>query len=110
MPQCYNHPRMHIDFIATEVGFTDEGLGGASNANSDAAYHYILFGEQDDGVYFEYDDQSNGSVREIADVRICDDHVIFSLRDGKRVTVRCGASEADWATLLEGVASVFATR
>jgi len=52
---------MPLDFTATESGF-DNGMGGASNAAGADDLHYVLFGKDGDGVYFEYDDQIHDSI------------------------------------------------
>ena len=84
---------MPIVFEATEAGFLD-GLGGASNAVESSDYHYVLFGKQVDeqdpsntGVYFEYDDQVNGSVNTVEKVLIAENEVTFFL-DGESIVVR----------------------
>jgi hypothetical protein len=43
---------MPLDFTATESGF-DNGMGGASNAAGTDEQHYVLFGKDADGIYFE---------------------------------------------------------
>ena len=60
---------MKIEFTATEIGcFEDLGAisCGASNAESNEEYHYINLQRaadpddpDDDGIYFEIDDQGN---------------------------------------------------
>jgi len=59
-----------IEFTASEIGYYEEYETiscGASNADSDEENHYINFqraseigSPDDDGVYFEIDDQING--------------------------------------------------
>jgi hypothetical protein len=100
-------------FSATEAGFQD-GLGGASNNRSKGASHYVLFGLQEDnqhsgnsGVYFEYDDQANGSVNGVEHVIVSNDMVEFLLADGTKIVVVRKMPEQDWASFLHGIDSVF---
>ena len=102
-----------MEFIATESAFHD-GLGGASNAAADAEYHYVLFGNQVDdqhpenaGLYFEFDDQINGSVNNVLSVTIALKVVTFALRDGQSIVVRRGMAQADWLQFLEGIGNTF---
>ncbi len=103
---------MSIDFEATDAGF-EEGLGGASNIASTAEYHYVLFGEQVDelyaentGVYFEYDDQSNGTVNGVRSVVVEDRKVTFEL-DAETIVVRCRVEDGSWDAFLRGIEEVF---
>lgn len=100
-------------FSATDAGFQD-GLGGASTAHSEGASHYVLFGFQEDsqhpgnnGVYFEYDDQTNGSVNGVEHVIVSNDMVEFLLADDTKIVVVRKMPEHDWASFLHGIDSVF---
>jgi hypothetical protein len=102
-----------MKFSATEAGFKD-GLGGASNSTSAEKRHYVLFGAQQDaqhpensGVYFEYDDQSNGEVNSVKEVSIGGKSVVFKLKDGKSIEVNCDASTEQWAELKTAIRTVF---
>jgi hypothetical protein len=102
-----------MHFSASEVGFS-EGLCGASNAQGIGPSHYVLFGlQQDDqhpdnsGVYFEYDDQINGSVNGVDQVVLSDKKVKFLLADGTSILVQCGVKEQEWAIFIGGIESVF---
>lgn len=65
-----------VEFFATEIGcYEDLGVVscGASNAKSTEEYHYINFqrpldvdGRDDEGIYFEIGDQSQGGYNKIA--------------------------------------------
>jgi len=57
---------MPLDFVATESGF-DNGMGGAFNAAGTGESHYVLFGRDGGGVYFEYDDPIARRIRLLAD-------------------------------------------
>jgi hypothetical protein len=100
-------------FSATEVGF-ENGMGGASNAAGQRNYHYVLFGVQEDdqnpdnnGVYFEFDDQINGSVNSVNQIAISSSKVDFVLIDGTLIRVMCQASAAKWKEFLDGIKRVF---
>lgn len=76
----------HMGFVATEAGFAG-GVGGASNAEDSADYHYVLFGRQTDsqnpecsGVYFEFDGQIQGGVNRVGAITVADGWVSFELR------------------------------
>jgi hypothetical protein len=97
---------MLIDFAATEAGF-DNGLGGASNAQSTGEPHYVLFGKDGDGVYFEYDDQIHGGVDQVAQVSVHADHVVFTLRDSGVITVRRQMEDGPWSDFIDGVRRTF---
>jgi len=97
---------MPLDFAATESGFED-GLGGASNAAGAGPSHYVLFGRDGDGVYFEYDDQIHGGVDQVAQVSIHPDRVVFSLRGNDTITVRREMSDAQWNQLIAGLREAF---
>ncbi len=103
-----------MTFTETEASFED-GLGGASNATSRAKYHYVLFGLQVDdqhpensGVYFEYDDQCNGSIGAVDRIRIGENVVKFSLKNGTTIIVNCKTTDSKWNEFLNGINSVFA--
>ncbi len=100
-------------FSATEAGFRD-GLGGASNAQSTRAAHYVLFGLQKDhqhpsnsGVYFEYDDQINGSINNVERVVVSREAVEFLLADGTKIVIVRKVRETDWMAFLCGIDAVF---
>jgi hypothetical protein len=102
-----------IAFTATDAGFKD-GLGGASNAHTNAQNHYVLFGIQEDrqhpwnsGVYFEFDSQSNGCVNSVQAVSIGDKVVRFVLRQGLSITVTCDISDEKWTEFKAGITVVF---
>ncbi len=97
---------MPLDFIATECGF-DNGLGGASNAAGADEHHYVLFGKDGDGVYFEYDDQINGGVDQVAGVEVEQTRVLFSLTDGKKIAVRKQMNDAKWSEFIAGIKGAF---
>ncbi|MCA9233445.1 MAG: hypothetical protein KDA57_22585, partial [Planctomycetales bacterium] len=86
-----------MHFEATEVGF-DGAIGGASNSDFEAGYHYVLFGiDPDSGdVYFEYDDQANGSVGEVEQVVVKKQFVKFVLKAGAMVTVGFQQCQSGW--------------
>lgn len=101
-----------MEFIATESGFED-GMGGASNLAEGADYHYILFGRQTDdqyreysGIYFEFDDQINGSVNCITKIVIGDGMVEF-VKSEMTIVVRNGLDESQWSEFLRGIYDVF---
>jgi hypothetical protein len=97
---------MPLDFTATEVGF-DNGMGGASNAAGADDLHYVLFGKDGDGIYFEYDDQIHGGVDQVAGIAVHLDHVVFTLVDRNAITVWCGADDSNWSEFLGGLRDVF---
>lgn len=105
-----------MKFVATEAGFKD-GLGGASNSKSPEKYHYILFGGQEDkphpknsGIYFEYDDQSNGAVNSVKTVIIDGKTVVFKLRSGKSIEITCNVNTQEWSEFKRGIRAVFPPR
>lgn len=105
-----------MNFMATEFGFED-GLGGASNSKSRDEYHYVVFGIQVDeqhpeynGVYFEYDDQINGSVGSVERIGIGENVVLFTLKNGKEITVKCDTTKSKWDEFLNGIRSTFDER
>jgi len=98
---------MSLIFTATECGLTD-GLGGASNSQCDEQQHYVLFGRDGDGVYFEFDDQSNGSVGQVRAIHIPPDAVTFDLESEESVTVKRGKDDTDWSKFVEAVRHIFA--
>jgi hypothetical protein len=93
---------MFLDFKATEVGF-ENGMGGASNADG----HYVLFGKDAHGVYFEYDDQIHGRVNQVAGICVHADRVVFTLVDQNTITVRRQADDPKWLEFLGGLRGVF---
>jgi hypothetical protein len=102
-----------MKFTATEAGFED-GLAGASNSKAEGKQHYVLFGIQRDrqhpensGVYFEYDDQSNGAVNCVKAISIGDRFVAFKLKGGKSVEVNCNVPAEEWEQLQRGIRAVF---
>ena len=97
---------MPFNFMATEIGF-DDGMGGASNAASADDLHYVVFGKDGDGVYFEYDDQINGGVDQVAGISVHPDHVVFTLIDRNTITVRRQADDPKWSEFLGGLRAIF---
>lgn len=97
---------MPLDFLATESGF-DNGLGGASNAAGVGEQHYVLFGKDGDGIYFEYDDQIHGGIGQVAHVSIHSDHVVFRLHDLNTITVRRKTEDAPWSEFIAGIRRTF---
>ena len=97
---------MPLNFTATESGF-DDGMGGASNAAESDPQHYVLFGKDDDGVYFEYDDQIHGGVDQVVQISVLPDHVVFVLRDSDKITVRRQMDDAAWNDFIAGVRRTF---
>lgn len=102
-----------MKFMATEAGFKD-GVGGASNARSAEAYHYVLFGAQEErqhsrnsGIYFEYDGQSNGAVNCVESVSMGDKTVAFKLRGGKSIEIKVNVSGREWIAFKKGIRQVF---
>jgi hypothetical protein len=100
-------------FDATEAGYKD-GLGGASNSKSRAKYHYILFGQQEDnqhpsnsGIYFEYDDQLNGSVNSVKQVLVSETPAKFVLADTTEILVGNDVTKSEWEDFLQGIDAVF---
>lgn len=97
---------MPLDFTATEIGFED-GVGGASNAAGTGEPHYVLFGRDGGGVYFEYDDQIHGGVDQVAGVSVHRDQMDFTLVDQTVITVRRQADDPKWSEFLGGLRAVF---
>lgn len=97
---------MPLDFTATEIGF-DNGMGGASNAAGADDLHYVLFGKDGDGVYFEYDDQIHGGKDQVAGISVHPDYMVFALIDRNTITVRRKADDPDWSEFLGGIRDVF---
>jgi hypothetical protein len=102
-----------MKFVATEAGFK-EGVGGASNAKSDEAYHYVLFGVQEDGqhswnsgIYFEYDGQGNGAVNCVKGVSMGDKTVAFKLRGRRLIEIKCKVSAREWNEFKKAIRKVF---
>ena len=102
-----------VEFVATEAGFAG-GVGGASNAEDSADYHYVVFGRQTDsqnpecsGVYLEFDGQIQGGVDQVGAITIADDWVSFELREGDQIVVRSGLSESQWADFVKGIRDTF---
>jgi len=98
---------MPLDFTATECGF-DNGMGGASNAAGADDLHYVLFGKDGDGVYFEYDDQINGGIDQVARIVVHPDRVVFARIDGDTITVHKQMDDTKWTEFLKGMRGVFA--
>ena len=102
-----------MEFTATQAGFED-GMGGASEAAGTADYHYVLFGRQTDqehppnnGVYFEFDDQSHGAVDCVSRIIVAANLVSFELKDGPKIVVRRGTTEPQWTEFLKGIHDTF---
>lgn len=80
-----------IKFTATEIGCLEEKeyetvSCGASNADSTEPYHYINFQrsieikKDDDGVYFEIDDQINGGYNIVESCELKENELIVMLK------------------------------
>jgi hypothetical protein len=113
-----------VEFFATEIGYYED-LGvvscGASNAKSTEEYHYINFqrsldvgGSDDEGVYFEIDDQSQGGYNNIADCELHPDKLIvklaapFGCMESNSIVVRFGAPASEGLSSIEqGLKKVF---
>lgn len=93
---------MSLDFTATESGF-DNGLGGASNTAGSDEQHYVLFGKDGEGVYFEYDDQIHGDIDQVVQISVGPDRVVFTLRDATTITVRRQMDDRPWNEFVAGV-------
>jgi hypothetical protein len=100
-------------FVATEAGFQD-GVGGASNKHGSGAAHYVLFGIQEDtkhptnsGIYFEWDDETNGSVDCVRAVSVTLQKAEFTLTKRRTIIVDSGVSAGEWARFLAGIKKVF---
>lgn len=93
---------MSLTFIASECGFAD-GVGGASNTESDEQQHYVLFGKDGDGVYFEFDDQMNGGTGQVRVIHILPDAVTFDLNSHESITVKRGCGDVEWNTFLDAL-------
>jgi hypothetical protein len=119
---------MELRFNATEVGCVeDEGalVCGASNAKSEDPFHYITIqgyadpgDEDDDGIYFEIDDQINGDYNLLASCSISRGQLTVELlRDVpwhpelRRVVVGCDTAPAEELTaLVAGLRRLFRNR
>ena len=97
---------MPLDFTAMEIGF-DDGMGGASNAAGANDLHYVLFGKDGDGVYFEFDDQIHGGVDQVAGITVQPDRVVFTLNDRNTITVRRNTDDLKWSEFLAGLRDAF---
>ena len=97
---------MPLDFTAAQIGF-DNRVGGTSNAASADDLHYVLFGKDGDGVYFEYDDQIHGGVDQVGGISVHPDHGIFTLIDRNTITVRRQAGDPKWLEFLGSLRDVF---
>ena len=97
---------MPLDFDATECGF-DNGMGGASSAAGTGEPHYVLFGRDGDGVYFEYDDQIHGGVDQVTHISVYPDGVVFGLRDRETIIVRKQMGDAQWGEFIAGIRRTF---
>jgi len=89
-------------------------LAGASNSKSAEKYHYVLFGVQEDrqhpensGIYFEYDDQSNGGVNSIKTVVLGNKAVVFKLKGGKSIEINCDVNTEEWNEFRQGIHTIF---
>ncbi len=89
-------------------------MGGASNSGSSQEYHYVLFGIQEDiqhpcksGIYFEYDDQINGSLNQVQHIFVSDTMAKFVLNDATKIIVRNTVSVTEWQGFLRGIELVF---
>ena len=79
---------MKIEFSATEIGcYKEYGVisCGASNAESSEEYHYINLQrdinptKDDEGIYFEIDDQGNCAYNKIEKCNISKDKLIIEM-------------------------------
>ena len=95
-----------MKFKATEAG-DDSGLCGASNSSSEDDYHYVLFGKDGDGIYFEFDDQANGKLNMIKEVLIDENSIEFILSNSDSITVVDGIGGSDWNDFLKGTKNIF---
>lgn len=115
---------MDIKFIATEIGYYEEYNTvscGASNAASNEEYHYINFQRSveigcadDQGIYFEIDDQINGGYNTIQHCKTEPGVLIIKLKDsfdklpGKTITVEFASINFDGLLPInEGLKKIF---
>jgi len=117
---------MELRFNATEIGCTeDEGalLCGASNSMDDAApYHYIIISGcsdpddgDDDGTYFEIDDQINGNYNLLTSCTVSSGEITIGLLHGvpwhpdlNRVVIGCeSATREQFDGLVAGLRRLF---
>lgn len=115
---------MEIRFRATEIGYYEEYdmvSCGASNAASNEEYHYINFQRpvkigcsDDEGIYFEIDDQINGGYNIIQHCKIAPGVITIKLKDsfdtlpGKTITVEFASMNSDGLLPInEGLRKIF---
>lgn len=115
---------MDIKFIATEIGYYEEYNTvscGASNAAGNEEYHYINFQRSveigcfdDQGIYFEIDDQINGGYNIIQHCKIEPEVLTIKLKDsfdklpGKTITVEFSSMNSDrFLPINEGLRKIF---
>jgi hypothetical protein len=106
----------NVVFEATEAGLQN-GLAGASNSKDTGNQHYLLFGKQEDpqhswnsGMYFEFDDQSNGGVNIVTGVVVQSGRIVFMLKSGSRVEVGSATDAASWESFIAAVRESFPTQ
>lgn len=113
-----------MEFKATEIGYYEEYdtvSCGASNADSTDEYHYINFqraskigSADDEGIYFEIDDQIQGGYNLISEILIRDNSIKVLFNDGASdipfneitVTFDSPASEG-LESIIDGLQKVF---
>ncbi|MGC4005219.1 MAG: hypothetical protein QM811_19705 [Pirellulales bacterium] len=97
---------MPLTFEATQSG-TDNGMSGTATAMDADPVHYVLYGKDADGVYFEFDDQSRGAYGRVSSVVLADDIVRFDLTDGDRITVKKQMDDSGWSHFLTTIRETF---
>ncbi|MGN6727101.1 MAG: hypothetical protein ACTHLZ_14365 [Tepidisphaeraceae bacterium] len=97
---------MPLTFTATQSG-TDDGMSGAATAMDADPAHYVLYGKDENGVYFECDDQSSGGYGRVTGVVLSDSVVRFDMSDGDFVSVLKQMDEPSWAQFLATVRATF---
>ena len=113
-----------MEFKATEIGYYEEYdtvLCGASNADSTDDYHYISFqrpteigSTDDEGVYFEIDDQSQGGYDLISEITIKENFIKVRLKNiagdipYNEITVNFDSPASEGLqSIIEGLQKVF---
>lgn len=115
---------MDIKFRAAEIGYYEEYdtiSCGASNAADNEEYHYINFQRpvkigcpDDQGIYFEIDDQINGGYNTIQHCKIAPGVLTIKLKDsfeklpGATITIEFSSMNSDGLLPInEGLRKVF---
>lgn len=115
---------MDIKFRATEIGYYEEYdtiSCGASNAVDNEEYHYINFQRpvkigcsDDQGIYFEIDDQINGGYNTIQHCKIAPGVLTIKFKDsfeklpGATITIEFSSMNSDGLLPInEGLRKVF---